>query len=202
MNAARGIIDDFAFKFAEIRRETEKAIAQVDAVQLRRSLDGDTNSIAVTMKHVGGNLKSRFTNFLTEDGEKPWRDREAEFVDDFPAGDAGRDAALAAWTDGWRVLESALASLTDADLSRTVMIRGAPHSVSRALARSVAHMAYHQGQITLIARILVGPARWNTISIPRGGTAQRHAAMGFDPAQRKLDSRLDQTPFNPRRDPP
>jgi uncharacterized damage-inducible protein DinB len=201
MNAAREIIDDFAFKFAEIRRETEKAIAQVDAVQLRRSLDGDTNSIAVTMKHVGGNLKSRFTNFLTEDGEKPWREREAEFVDDFPAGDAGRDAAFVAWTEGWRELESTLASLTDADLSRTVMIRGVPHSVSRALARSVAHMAYHQGQITLIARILVGPGRWNTISIPRGGTAQRHAEMGFDPAQRKLDSRLDQPPFSPRQDP-
>jgi uncharacterized damage-inducible protein DinB len=201
MNAARGIIDDFAFKFAEIRRETERAIAQVDAVQLRRSLDGDTNSIAVTMKHVGGNLKSRFTNFLTEDGEKPWREREAEFVDDFPAGDAGCDAAFVTWTEGWRELESTLASLTDADLSRTVMIRGVPHSVSRALARSVAHMAYHQGQITLIARILVGPGRWNTISIPRGGTAQRHAEMGFDPAQRKLDSRLDQPPFSPRQDP-
>jgi uncharacterized damage-inducible protein DinB len=181
MPADRSIIEDFASKFAEIRRESERAIAQVDAAQLRSSLDGDTNSIAVTMKHVGGNLKSRFTNFLAEDGEKPWREREAEFVDDFPVGDAGRDAALAAWTDGWRVLESTLASLTDADLSRTVMIRGVPHSVSRALARSVAHMAYHQGQITLIARVLVGPARWNTISIPRGGTAQRHAEMGFDP---------------------
>ena len=179
MDAARAIIDDFAFKFAEIRRETEKAIAQVDAAQLRRSLDGDTNSIAVTMKHVGGNLKSRFTNFLTEDGEKPWREREAEFVDDFPAGDAGRDAALAAWTDGWRVLESTLASLTDADLSRTVLIRGVPHSVSRALARSVAHAAYHQGQITLLARMMVGPAGWKSISIPRGGTSARHAEMGF-----------------------
>jgi uncharacterized damage-inducible protein DinB len=184
MNAARGIVDDFASKFAEIRCESEKAIAQVDCVQLRRSLDGDTNSIAVTMKHVGGNLKSRFTNFFTEDGEKPWREREAEFVDDFPAGDAGRDAAFVAWTEGWRELESTLASLTDADLSRTVMIRGVPHSVSRALARSVAHMAYHQGQITLIARLLVGPARWNTISIPRGGTAQRHVEMGFDPGAR------------------
>jgi uncharacterized damage-inducible protein DinB len=181
MTAARSIIEDFAFKFAEIRRESEKAIAQVDAVQLRRSLDGDTNSIAVTMKHVGGNLKSRFTNFLTEDGEKPWRAREGEFDDDFPADEAGREAVLRAWADGWGVLEATLASLTDADLSRTVMIRGVPHSVSRALARSVAHMAYHQGQITLIARILVGPARWNTISIPRGGTAQRHAEMGFDP---------------------
>ena len=79
------------------------------------------------------------------------------------------------------MLEATLASLTDADLPRTVYIRGKPHSVALALARSVAHMAYHQGQITLLARILVGPGRWKTISIPRGGTAQRHAEMGFDP---------------------
>ena len=181
MAPARAIIDDFAFKFAEIRRESELAIAQVDAAQIRGSLDGDVNSIAVTMKHVGGNLRSRFSNFLAEDGEKPWREREGEFIDDFPPGDAGRDAALAAWSEGWAVLEATLASLTDADLSTIVTIRGKPHSVARALARSVAHMAYHQGQITLIARVLVGAERWKTISIPRGGTAQRHAELGFAP---------------------
>ena len=187
--ATRLLIGDFAFKFAEIRRESEQAIAQLDAVVIRRSLDGDVNSVAVIMKHVGGNLRSRFTSFLTEDGEKPWRDREAEFVDDFPAGEAGRDAALADWRDGWRVLESTLASLCEADLAtdlatKPVLIRGVPHTVSRALARSLAHMAYHQGQITLIARMIVGRERWNTISIPRGATAQRHAEMGFDPNSR------------------
>ena len=183
--ATRLLIGDFAFKFAEIRRESEQAIAQLDAVQIRRSLDGDVNSVAVIMKHVGGNLRSRFTSFLTEDGEKPWRDREAEFVDDFPAGEAGRDAALADWRDGWRVLESTLASLCEADLAtKPVSIRGVPHTVSRALARSLAHMAYHQGQITLIARMIVGRERWNTISIPRGATAQRHTEMGFDPNSR------------------
>ncbi|MBU3727752.1 MAG: DUF1572 domain-containing protein [Phycisphaerales bacterium] len=171
MNDSRAAIGDFAFKFGEIRSETELAIAQVDSAQLRRSLDGDTNSIAVTMKHVGGNLKSRFTNFLAEDGEKPWRGREREFVDDFPAGEAGRVAAHAAWSEGWGVLESTLASLSDGDLCRTVTIRGVPHSVTRALARSLAHVAYHQGQITLISRILVGPERWKTISIPRGRSA-------------------------------
>lgn len=181
MQEANSTIHDFAVKFAEIRRECECAIAQVGAVQMRRSLDGDVNSIAVTMKHVGGNLCSRFTNFLTEDGEKAWRDREGEFIDDFPAGEAGRVAALAVWRDGWSVLETTLASLTDDDLATTVYIRGEPHSVTRALARSLAHVAYHQGQITLIARVLVGRDRWKTITIPRGGTAQRHAEMGFDP---------------------
>lgn len=185
MGSTRRSIDDFASKFAEIRREAELAISQVDAEQIRRSLGGDTNSIAVTMKHVGGNLRSRFTDFLSEDGEKPWRDREREFVDDFPAGEAGREAAFSAWQEGWSVLEATLASLTDADLGRTVAIRGKAHSVTLALARSVAHMAYHQGQITLIARVLVGPSAWRTITIPRGGTAQRHAEMGFDPERKR-----------------
>jgi hypothetical protein len=180
-STGRSIIDDFASKFAEIRRESEQAIAQLDADQLRRSLDGDVNSVAINMKHVGGNLRSRFADFLTTDGEKPSRDREGEFVDDFPPGEAGRAAAMAAWSDGWATLESALATLTDADLGRIVRIRGAEHTVARALARSLAHIAYHQGQIVLIARILRGPSRWQTISIPRGGTAQRHAEMGFDP---------------------
>jgi len=180
--ADRLIINDFASKFTEIRRESEQAIAQLDADELRRSLDGDVNSIAITMKHVGGNLRSRFADFLTTDGEKPTRDREGEFIDEFPPGDAGRAAAVAMWNAGWTTLESTLAQLTDADLDRVVKIRGVEHTVARALARSLAHMAYHQGQIVLIARILRGPAQWKTISIPRGGTAQRHAEMGFNPA--------------------
>jgi len=81
------------------------------------------------------------------------------------------------------VLEANLASLNDADLGRTVTIRGVPHTVAKALARSLAHIAYHQGQITLLARMLVGPAAWKPISIPRGGTAKRHAEMGFDPSR-------------------
>ncbi|MEY3141683.1 MAG: hypothetical protein RLY21_176 [Planctomycetota bacterium] len=181
MTASRVIVEGFETKFAEIRRESEKAILQLDATTIRRSLDGDTNSVAVTMKHVGGNLRSRFSNFLSEDGEKAWRDREGEFVDDFAPDEMGRLQAMAVWNAGWAVLESTLASLADADLGRSVKIRGEPHTVAHALARAVAHMAYHQGQITLIARMLVGPERWNTISIPRGGTAQRHTEMGFDP---------------------
>ena len=181
MSNQRPTISCIESRFALIRRESELAIQQVDAADLRRSIDGDTNSIAIILKHVGGNLRSRFTNFLSEDGEKPWRDREAEFVDDFPPGEDGRAAAIAAWTAGWEVLEATLATLNDQDLQRHVRIRGAQHTVFEALARSLAHTAYHQGQITLAARMLVGPAAWKTISIPRGGTAQRHADMGFDP---------------------
>lgn len=181
MRPGRDTIADFERKFAEIRAESERAIAQLDATQIRRSLDGDTNSVAVILKHVGGNLRSRFSDFLRSDGEKPTRDRESEFVDDFPPGDAGRDAAIARWNLGWQALESTLRELADADLRRTVLIRGEPHSVTLALARAVAHLGYHQGQITLVARILAGPSRWTPISIPRGGTAAHHARMGFDP---------------------
>ncbi len=180
MSIQRCTISCLEFRFGVIRRDSELAIRQVDAAGLRRSIDGDSNSIAIILKHVGGNLRSRFTNFLSEDGEKPWRDREAEFVDDFPPGEDGRAAAIAAWTSGWKMLESTLAALNDGDLQRHVRIRGERHTVLEALVRSTAHVAYHQGQITLIARILVGRSTWTTISIPRGGTAQRHAEIGFD----------------------
>lgn len=184
MGDGRATLTDFERKFAEIRSESERAIAQLDATSIRRSLDGDVNSVAIIMKHVGGNLRSRFTDFLTSDGEKPWRDREREFVDEFPPGEEGRAAAFDAWCIGWQSLERTLAALTDADLRRTVHIRGQPHSVALALARAVAHLGYHQGQITLIARMLVGPSSWRTISIPRGGTSAHHARLGFDPHQR------------------
>jgi len=179
----RSTIASFESKFAEIRSDSERAIGQLNDSELRRSLDGDSNSVAIIMKHVGGNLRSRFTDFMTSDGEKPWRDRENEFVDDFEAGERGRAAALAAWSAGWMCLETTLADLNDADLCRTVRIRAVPHSVALALARAVAHLGYHQGQITLIARVIVGPSRWKTISIPRGGTSAHHARMGFDPEQ-------------------
>lgn len=189
MGDGRATLADFERKFAEIRSESERAITQLDAAAIRRSLNGDVNSVAIIMKHVGGNLRSRFTDFLASDGEKPWRDREAEFVDDFPPGEQGRAAALEAWCAGWQSLERTLAALTDADLRRTICIRGEPHSVALALARAVAHLGYHQGQITLIARMLVGTSSWKTISIPRGGTSAHHAALGFDPHQRVHSSR-------------
>ncbi len=184
MGDGRATLTDFERKFAEIRSESERAIAQLDATSIRRSLDGDVNSVAIIMKHVGGNLRSRFTDFLTSDGEKPSRDREQEFVDDFPPGEEGRAAAFDAWCAGWQSLERTLAALTDADLRRTVLIRGQPHSVALALARAIAHLGYHQGQITLIARMLVGPSSWKTISIPLGGTSAHHAKLGFDPRAR------------------
>lgn len=176
MDTKRDIVSAFELEYASLRSGAEKALAQLDAGELRRSPDAETNSPAVLMKHVGGNLRSRFSDFLVSDGEKPWRSRDAEFVDDFPPGEAGRAAAHQAWDAGWRTLAETLAALDDADLARTVTIRGEPHSVARALSRSLAHTAVHCGQIVLVARLLAGP-RWRTLSIPRGGSDAHNRAM-------------------------
>jgi hypothetical protein len=144
----------------------DKAIAQVSDDNLHVALDPNTNSIAVILKHVAGNLISRWTDFLTTDGEKPWRNRDDEFVDSFK----NRDEALAYWQQGWDCLFDALRRLEPEDLSKTVTIRGQPHSVPLAIHRSLAHCGYHVGQIIMIARILAGDA-WETITIPRGESA-------------------------------
>ena len=143
----------------------DKAIAQVSDEQLHTALDPNTNSMAVIMKHVAGNLLSRWTDFLVADGEKPWRNRDDEFVDSF----SSRTEALEYWEQGWNCLFGTLKNLKPDELSRTVTIRGEPHSVPLAIYRSLTHCAYHIGQIIMIARILAGE-NWQTITIPRGGS--------------------------------
>jgi hypothetical protein len=144
----------------------DKAVAQLPDDKLHVALDPNTNSIAVIMKHVAGNLLSRWTDFLTTDGEKPWRNRDDEFVDTFTT----REALSAYWNSGWQTLFDSLASLSAADLRKIITIRGEPHSVPLAIERSLAHSCYHIGQIVLIARILAGD-NWTTITIPRGASA-------------------------------
>jgi hypothetical protein len=149
----------------------DRAVTRVSDDALRRVLDVHTNSIAVIMKHIGGNLRSRWTDFLSTDGEKPWRNRDDEFVDTF----ASRDEVLAAWEVGWAALFEALECLTEADLERTIFIRGEPHNVALATERSLAHTCYHVGQIVILARHWAGDA-WTTLTIPRGGSAAHNAA--------------------------
>ena len=144
----------------------DKAMVQLPDDKLHVALDPNTNCIAVIMKHVAGNLLSRWTDFLTADGEKPWRDRDDEFVDTF----SSRAELTAYWESGWQRLFDTLAGLTAADVGRTVTIRGESHTVPLAIRRSLAHCGYHVGQIVLIARILAGD-RWATITIPRGASA-------------------------------
>jgi len=144
----------------------DKAIAQVSDDKLHVALDKNTNSIAVIMKHIAGNLKSRWTDFLTTDGEKPWRNRDDEFVDSSKS----RDELLGDWEEGWNCLFDTLAALRAEDLSKSVSIRGESHPVPLAIHRSLAHCAYHIGQIIMAARILAED-KWKTITIPRGESA-------------------------------
>jgi len=172
---SRAVIESFEAEFRRYRALAENAAAQVTWDHLRAPLDPEANSIAVIMKHLGGNLRSRWTDPLTTDGEKPWRHRDSEFIDNFP----DREALMLAWNEGWRVAESALASFTDADLSRPLTIRGQPHTLILALARSLSHAAYHCGQAVQCARIHASRAGigWKTLTVPRGGSVAHNKSM-------------------------
>jgi len=154
-------------EFRRTKDLADRALAQVPDGDFFATISAETNPIAVVVKHVAGNLRSRWTDFLTTDGEKPDRDRDAEFV--IGAGD-GRDTLTARWEEGWSVLFATLEALRDADLERTVTIRGEPHTVIQAVLRQHAHYAYHAGQIVLLARYFAGDA-WRTLSVPKGGSA-------------------------------
>jgi len=164
--------------FEANKRLADRAVEQVRDDKLHIALDVNTNSIAVIMKHVAGNLLSRWTDFLTTDGEKPWRDRDTEFVDS----SAGRAELLEIWERGWLCLRTTLGGLKSEDLAKTVTIRGEPHTVPLAMSRSLGHTCYHVGQIVQVARIHAGD-RWNTLTIPRGGSRQFNEASGGGPVQ-------------------
>ena len=158
----RTLVESIEAAFCSYKTLADKAIAQVGDEALFWTPSEESNSIAVIAKHIGGNLASRFTDFLTSDGEKPWRQRDEEFE----AGTATRQAVLAQWERGWSVLLATLASLTDADLTRGVTVRGEPLPVHGALHRSLAHTASHVGQIIYAAKASSGKD-WATLSIPR-----------------------------------
>jgi hypothetical protein len=157
-------LDDCLLQLRKIKGHAEKAFAQVDEAQLFAVLDPEANSIALLMKHLAGNMRSRWTDFLTSDGEKPDRDRDSEFVT--ASGDT-RASLLALWEDGWYRTLKTVASLKPEDLGRTVHIRGEAHTVLEAINRQLTHYAAHVGQIVLLAKHYAGP-RWRSLSIPRG----------------------------------
>ncbi len=140
----------------------DRALGQVPPACLTHTLDAEANSIAVLVKHLAGNMRSRFTDFLTSDGEKPTRDRDAEFEAD----GATPDQVRGWWEEGWRAVFAAVEPLAPADLERTVTIRGESLSVLEAINRALTHYAYHVGQIVLLAKHFGGDA-WQTLSIPR-----------------------------------
>jgi len=141
---------------------SERAMAQVSDEDLFTTLDEESNSIAVIVKHMAGNMLSRWSDFLTSDGEKPTRNRDSEFVDP----PASRESLLQVWNASWEVLFSALEPLNDADVDRTIKIRGEAHSVTQAVNRQLTHYAYHSGQIVLLAKHLSHNS-WQSLTIPR-----------------------------------
>jgi hypothetical protein len=155
--------------FKNYKALAERAIAQVPTdADLHTELDANSNSIAVIVKHVGGNLRSRFRDFLTTDGEKPDRNRDGEF--EMPER-ASRDEMLRWWNEGWAIALGSIEALTPEDLDRTVFIRREAFLVSEALSRSVTHTAYHVGQIVYVARHFASP-NWKSLTIPKGDSAK------------------------------
>jgi hypothetical protein len=157
-------LSDIGNQFAKLRTTAEQAMGQVGDGDFVRPLDPENNSIALTVKHVAGNLRSRCTDFLTTDGEKPDRDRDDEFI--LQPGDT-RAELMKRWASGWDLLAATVNTLTPDDLVRTVYIRREPHSVTGALNRHIGHLAYHVGQIVQLAKHWAGP-EWRTLTIPRG----------------------------------
>jgi hypothetical protein len=160
-------LEDSLGVFRYYKGLTERAMAQVTDEQLMAVLDGEMNSIAVIVKHLSGNMRSRWTDFLTSDGEKPNRDRDSEFTDP----PTTRSAILALWEEGWQCLFTALEPLSEPDLQRTVTIRGEPHSVMQTINRQVGHYCYHCGQIVFLSKHLKHD-QWKSLSVPRKQSAE------------------------------
>ena len=162
------------------KRLGDRAMAQAPDAALFASLDEESNSIAIVVKHVAGNMRSRWTDFLTTDGEKPGRNRDTEFEDPPKT----REELLARWEAGWKCMFDALAQLTDADINRTVYIRTEPHSVMQAIQRQVGHYAYHVGQIVYLAKHFSG-AKWTALTVPRRKSADFNAKVASGEASQR-----------------
>jgi len=157
-------LDDVRRQFVKLKAQAERAMAQVADDAFFRAPDPESNSIAIVVKHVAGNMRSRWTEFLTTDGEKPDRNRDAEFLVE---PDDTRQRIMERWEAGWTLLFDTLAALTPENLTSTVLVRGEAHTVLEAINRQMTHYAAHVGQIVLLAKHWAGPG-WQTLSIPRG----------------------------------
>lgn len=176
MSIRQQFLDSSISIFHSQRRLVDRAIAQLTNGQLHAVPHEDGNSIVVQMKHLAGNMRSRWTDFLGSDGEKPDRHRDEEFIDDFQS----REELDACWEGGWARLFGTLDSLKREDLERTVTIRGDTHTVIEAVQHQISHYGYHIGQIVQQARALVG-SDWQTLSVPRGESETYNRSQGQQP---------------------
>ena len=173
-------LEDSLALFRYYKKLGEDAMAQVTDAELCLTLDGEMNSIAQIVKHMAGNMRSRWTDFLTTDGEKPDRKRDSEFVEP----PAARAELMRVWEEGWDAVWRALGPLSEIDLARTVTIRGENHSVMQAINRQVAHYPYHIGQIVMLAKHFRGE-QWRSLSVPRNKSAEfNHKVASGEKSQR------------------
>ena len=163
---------DILEAFRNYKKLAERALEQVSDDEFFKTVDAESNSLAVIVKHVGGNLRSRWTQFLTSDGEKPDRHRDSEFVTDSDT----RESLTGLWETGWNALFGTLESLQIEDFGKTVQIRGEDFSVVKAINRSLAHTAYHVGQIAFLAKHFRA-SEWKTLSVPRGQSGDFNAYL-------------------------
>jgi hypothetical protein len=172
---AKNYLEDSIKMFRQYKKLAEKAIAQLPDPDrdLFFTPDKESNSIAITMKHMAGNMRSRWRDFLTSDGEKPDRNRDSEFE---IATEENRETILRIWEEGWACVFNALDPLKPEDLSRTVLIRHEPHTVLQAINRQLAHYPYHIGQIVYLARH-IAEKNWTSLSVPRGQSDAFNAKM-------------------------
>ena len=171
------VIDDVQREFLHYKMLAEKAMAGLDDQAFFERLGPPCNPVALIVKHMGGNLRSRWTDFLTSDGEKPNRNREGEF--EIVRTDT-RGSLMAGWEEGWATLLSALEGLTEEDLGRTVFIRGEKHTAQQAILRALTHAAYHVGQVMYVARLLKPDSEWATIA-PGGSSSYRGTYRSDEP---------------------
>ncbi|HEY7162430.1 MAG TPA: DUF1572 family protein [Acidobacteriota bacterium] len=163
MSLERIYLDDSIARFKEMKGLAEKAIAQIGDEDFLRIVVDESNSVATIVKHINGNLRSRWTDFLTTDGEKPDRNRDSEFESE--SADT-RDNLMKRWDASWKILFDTLNSLKESDLTKVVTIRGQDHKVVEAINRQLTHYGYHVGQIVFLAKFFAS-SNWQTLSIPR-----------------------------------
>jgi hypothetical protein len=182
----RHYLEDCLLQLRKLKALADQAIGQIADEHLFAVLDPEANSIAVIMKHMAGNMRSRWTDFLTSDGEKPDRDRDSEFVLD---SQDTRAKIVSAWDESWNRVFQAVSSLSDEDLGKTIRVRGERHSVVEAINRQMTHYAAHVGQIVLLAKHYAG-SNWRSLSIPRGKSrefdvAKSGAAYNVEPGVKR-----------------